>query len=111
MNAYKKIIQNAYIESSSKAWMALDLVANRTAVNGQMIQQSLTITATLPLVLVTAVLYLLGLAALLVCFRTPGAPFTLAGVLMMRSKLTMLHVFPGEDDEKGDRSSGSGMTT
>ena len=107
VKAYK-IIQNAYIGSSSKAWMNLDLVANRTAINGQMIQQSLTITATLPLVLVTAVLYLLGLAALLVCFRTPGAPFTLAGVLMMHSKLTSLQILPRNDqqDEKTEKQSG-----
>ena len=81
-------------------------------VNGQVIQQSLIITAALPQVLLAGGLYLvLGLSAFIICFCTPGAPFTLAGVLMMRSKLTMLHVFPGEDDEKGDRSSGSGMTT
>jgi uncharacterized membrane protein len=89
--------------------MVLDLVANRTVINEQTIQQPLTITTALPLVLVTAVLcLLLGLAALLVCFRTPGAPFTLAGVLMMYSKLTSLQILPRNDqqDEKSEKQSG-----
>ena len=74
-----------------------------------MIQQSLTITAALPLALVTAVLYLLlGLTALLVCFRTPGVPFTLTGMLMMHSKLTSLQILPRNDqqDEKSEKQSG-----
>ena len=85
------------------------MTANRTTVNGQMIQQSLTITAALPLALVTAVLYLLlGLTALLVCFRTPGVPFTLTGMLMMHSKLTSLQILPRNDqqDEKSEKQSG-----
>ena len=93
----QEAIQNAYIGSSSKAWMA-NIAINTTVVNGQTIQQSLTITAALPLVLVTATLYfLLGLAALLIGLRTREAPFTLAGVLMMHSKLASLQLFPKND--------------
>ena len=85
--------------------MVLDIAINRTAVNGQTIQQSLTITAALPLVLVVAVLYiLLGLAALLVSFHTQEAPFTLAGVLMMHSKLTSLQLFPKNDQQEYEMS-------
>ena len=89
--------------------MTQDLVANRTTVDGQTIQQSLTITAALPLALVTAVLYvLLGLTALLVSFRTLEAPFTLAGVLMMHSKLNSLQILPRNDqqDETSKKQSG-----
>ena len=75
-----------------------NIAINTTVVNGQTIQQSLTITAALPLVLVTATLYfLLGLAALLIGLRTREAPFTLAGVLMMHSKLASLQLFPKND--------------
>jgi hypothetical protein len=78
--------------------MVMDLAPNKTTVSGQVIQQSLIITAALPQVLVVGALYLLlGLAALLVSFRKPGVPFTVAGVLMMRSKLAALHLFPGGD--------------
>lgn len=84
-------------------------VADNMTVNGQVIRQSLIITAALPQVLLSCGLYLLlGLSAFIICFRTPGTPFTLAGVLMMRSKLTTLHLFPDEDDKKGDELSGSG---
>jgi hypothetical protein len=68
------------------------------SVNGQLIQQSLTITAALPQVLVAGALYfLLGLAAVLVTLRVPGAPFTLAGLLMMHTKLKALQLFPERD--------------
>ena len=76
----------------------MDMAPNKMTVSGQVIQQSLIITAALPQVLVVGALYfLLGLAALLVSFRKPGVPFTVAGVLMMRSKLAALHPFPGTD--------------
>lgn len=85
--------------------MVLDIAINKTVVNGQTIQQSLTITAALPLVLVAAVLYLLlGLAALLISFRTQEVPFTLAGVLMMHSKLTSLKLFPKNDQQECEKS-------
>jgi membrane protein implicated in regulation of membrane protease activity len=78
------------------------LAPNSTTVSGQVIQQSLIITAALPQVLVAGALYLLlGLAALIISFRTPGAPFTVAGVLMMHSKLAALHL-SDKDDEKDD---------
>ena len=81
-------------------------------VNGQVIRQSLIITAALPQVLLTAGLYLVwGLSAFIICFHTLGTPFTLTGILMMHFKLTMLYLFPGKDDEKGDRSSTSGTST
>ena len=76
----------------------MDLAPNKMTVNGQIIQESLIITAALPQVLVVGALYLLlGLAALLVSFRKQGVPFTVAGVLMMRSKLAALHLFSGTD--------------
>ena len=82
---------------------------NTTTVNGQIIQQSLIITAALPQVLVAGILYLLlGFAAYVVSVRTPGAPFTLAGLLIMHSKLAGLHLIFRRDHEKDDLSSGSG---
>ena len=90
--------QNAYIGSASKAWLTADSAPQVLSVNGQLIRQSLTITAALPQVLVAGALYfLLGLAALFVTFRVPGAPFTLAGLLMMHSKLQALRLFPERD--------------
>jgi hypothetical protein len=89
--------QDAYIGSASKAWMVLDLAPANTTVNGQIIQQSLIIAAALPQLVVVGVLYLiLGLIALLISRRTPGAPFTLAGILMMHSELTALHILRDE---------------
>jgi hypothetical protein len=83
--------------------MGLDSNSNKMTVNGQSIQQSLVITAALEQVLLATVLYLLlGLAAFVISFRTPGAPFTLAGLLMMRSKLARLYRVPEKGDEKGD---------
>jgi membrane protein implicated in regulation of membrane protease activity len=62
-------------------------------VDGQLIQQSLVVTAALPQVITAGALYLLlGIAALIVSLRTPGAPFTLTGILMMHSKLVALWV-------------------
>jgi hypothetical protein len=78
--------------------------AKTTTVSGQIIRQSLIITAGLPQVLVTGALYLLlGLAALLVSCRTPGAPFTLAGILMMHSKLAVAYLLPNKDQPSHDR--------
>jgi hypothetical protein len=83
--------------------MGLDSNSNKMTVNGQSIQQSLVITAALEQVLLATVLYLLlGLAAFVISFRTPGAPFTLAGLLMMRSKLARLYRVPEKGDEKDD---------
>ncbi|KIM88450.1 hypothetical protein PILCRDRAFT_814352 [Piloderma croceum F 1598] len=96
--------QDAYIGSASKAWMVMDLAPANTTVNGQSIQQSLIIAAALPQLVVVGVLYLiLSLIALLVSRRTPGAPFTLAGILMMHSELT-LHLLRDEScqDDKSE---------
>ena len=69
-------------------------------VNGQIIQQSLIVTAALPQVLVAGALYLLlGLASLLISLSSPEAPFTLAGILMMYSRLDNLHIWPYRDEE------------
>jgi hypothetical protein len=86
--------------------MAMNLAPNTTTVNGQIIQRSLIVTAALPQVLAAGVLYLfLGLAGFLVNLRTPGAPFTLAGVLMMHSRLDALQMWPSQDqqDEKYEK--------
>jgi len=88
------------------------LSANHTSVNGQIIRQSLIITAALPQLLVAGGLYLLlALAALFISFRPPGIPFTLAGMLMMHSKLAALHTVSNNDqmdDATYDRSSKGG---
>jgi len=56
-------------------------------------------------VLLAAALYLLlGLAAFIVSSRTPGAPFTLAGLLMMHSKLASLYLVTEKVDEKNGDS-------
>ena len=81
--------------------MAMDLAPNTTTVNGQIIQQSLIVTAALPQVLAAGVLYLLlSLAGLLVSLRTPEAPFTLAGILMMHSRLATLQLLPSQDKQE-----------
>jgi hypothetical protein len=102
--------QNAYISSGSKTWMAMSNLPNDATltVDGQLIHRSLVITAALPQVIASTVLYLiLGTAALIISLRTPGAPFTLAGILMMRSKLAALQMSTGSagEDEEKDRSS------
>jgi hypothetical protein len=101
--------QDAYIGSASKSWITTGLSANHTNVNGQTIQQSLIIIAALPQVLIAGGLYLLlALAALVITSRTPGAPFTLAGILMMHSKLAVLCAVPSKDqgfETKHDKSS------
>lgn len=75
-----------------------------TTVNGQIIQQSLIVTAGLPIVLVVGILYLLlSFVALVVSFRKPGAPFTLAGVLMMHSELAALHLSSEDDQSDGEK--------
>lgn len=93
-------MQDDYISSASKVWTQMsdpNLTAN---VNVQLIKESLVITAGLPQVLVTALLYLfLGIAALIVSRRTPGTPFTLAGILTLRSKLSKLQ--SSEDRTEG----------
>jgi membrane protein implicated in regulation of membrane protease activity len=49
------------------------------------------VTAALPQIIAAGVLYLiLGVAAFIISLRPPGTPFTLAGILMMRSKLVTL---------------------
>jgi hypothetical protein len=91
-------MQDAYIGSSSKAWMAMDLAAQTMTVNGNIIQHSLILTAALPQVLAAGGVYLLlGLAGLFLSLRTPGAPLTLAGVLMMHSRLTSSGILPDQD--------------
>jgi hypothetical protein len=81
-------------------------VGNNTTINGQIIEQSLVITSALPQVIVAGVLYLiLALAALSISFRQPGAPFTLAGILLMHSTLDALQLFSGKDDKKDSESS------
>jgi len=98
--------QDAYIGSASKAWMVMDLAPYNTTVSGQTIEQSLVIASALPQVIVVAALYLfLGLIALFVSLRTPGAPFTLAGILMMHSQLAGLHLLNDkgyQDDKKSE---------
>lgn len=60
-------------------------------VNGQIIEQSFVVTSAWPLIVVTAVTYLLLiLLVIMLSIRTPEAPFTLAGVLTMHSKLVGL---------------------
>jgi hypothetical protein len=91
-------MQDAYMGSSSKAWMAMDLAAETMTVNGHIIQRSLILTAALPQVLATGGVYLLlGLAGLFLILRTPEAPLTLAGVLMMHSRLTSSRILPNQD--------------
>jgi len=95
---------DAYIGSASKSWMKTGMAPDMT-VNGQVIQQSLIITAALPQLIVAGTLYvILGLAALFVTYRPPGTPFTLAGILMMCSKITDLSLFSGDDNEKDGES-------
>jgi hypothetical protein len=86
--------------------MDMDLAPNMTTVNGQIIQQSLIVTAALPQVLAAGVLYLLlSLAGLLISLRIPGVPFTLADMLMMHSRLAALQLLPSQDkqDEKHEK--------
>lgn len=94
--------QNGYIVTASKIWttpsLAQSIAQQMMPINAQYIQQSLLLTAALPQVVVTGALYLiLGLAALLVTFHPPEAPFTLAGILMKRSKLMDYNLFSGGD--------------
>jgi hypothetical protein len=71
--------------------MVSAMALSNMTVNGQLIRQSLIVTAALPQVMIAGSLYfILGLAALVISLYPPGAPFTLAGLLMMRSKLTAL---------------------
>jgi len=110
---------DAYIASGSKSWTQMVNLPNSTlTVDGRLIQQSVIVTAALPQVLVAGALYLiLGIAALVISFRTPGAPFTLAGVLMMHSKLVALRLPTGnagddeEKDESSERSSNTSIPT
>jgi hypothetical protein len=56
---------------------------------------------------------LLALAALVIRFRIPGAPFTLAGVLMMHSELAALNMVDSKepkDDETDEREFGKGSS-
>ena len=80
------------------------------SINAQYIQQSLLVTAALPQVIITGVLYLiLGFAALLVTFHPPEAPFTLAGILMKYSKLADYNLFSsgdGQDNKMDDKPFG-----
>jgi hypothetical protein len=89
--------------------MEMTILPNTTVnVDGQLIHKSLVVTAALPQVVAAGVLYvILGIAALMISLRTPGAPFTLAGILMMRSKLDALQISTGNagEDEEKDRSS------
>ena len=89
--------------------MEMTILPNTTVnVDGQLIHKSLVVTAALPPVVAAGVLYvILGIAALMISLRTPGAPFTLAGILMMRSKLDALQMSTGNagEDEEKDRSS------
>ena len=90
--------------------MTTSTLSNDTTftVDGQVIHRSLVITAALPQVIASGMLYLiLGIAALIINLRIPGAPFTLAGILMMRSELAALQMSTGNDreDEEKDRSS------
>jgi hypothetical protein len=98
-----------YIVSASKIWSTDIFGPQQTQISAQIIQQALLITAALPQVLITGALYLfLGMTGLVVTFRTPRAPFTLAGLLMMHRKLT--NILPGVDlgDYKaGERSDSS----
>jgi len=85
--------------------MDTSILSNDTVltVDGQNIHRSLVITAALPQVIASGMLYLiLGIAALIISLRIPGAPFTLAGILMMRSKLAALQIstVAGETEEK-----------
>jgi len=90
--------------------MVAGVAATNATVNGQTIQQSLIITAALPQVVIAASLYLiLGFAALIVSLHPPGTPFTLAGLLMMRSKLTALRSFSHLYDGENGTSSGEGL--
>jgi hypothetical protein len=71
--------------------MVSAMALSNMTVNGQLIRQSLIVTAALPQVVIAGSLYfILGLAALVISLYPPGVPFTLAGLLMMRSKLTAL---------------------
>ncbi|KZP06429.1 hypothetical protein FIBSPDRAFT_876554 [Athelia psychrophila] len=66
----------------------------------QLINQSLVVTAGLPQLIITAVLYLmLALAAVVVSRRTPAVPFTLAGILMLRSELANVWVDVTDEED------------
>lgn len=66
----------------------------------QIIKQSLVVTAGLPQLIITAVLYLiLGLAAVVISRRTPAVPFTLAGILMLRSELANVWIDAADEED------------